>query len=107
VDTMNIKDIPSNILLAVTKYADLKRAEGEAKLARERVAAQLDTIIRNSGEKKPTEAAIANTIKLHPEMEAAETTLLEASHALDKAKAELEFIRAVRDTALFLAKESV
>lgn len=104
---MDIKNIPENLLDAAIKYADLKRAEGEAKLARERVAAQLDTLIRNSGEKKPTEAAIANTIKLHPEMEAAETALLEASHALDKAKAQLEFVRAVKDTSLFLAKESV
>lgn len=104
---MDLKNIPEALLDAAIKYADLKRAEGEAKLARERVAAQLDTIIRNSGDKKPTEAAIANTIKLHPEMEAAETSLLEASHALDKAKAQLEFIRAVKDTSLFLTKESV
>lgn len=104
---MDIKNIPENLLDAAIQYADLKRAEGEAKLTRERVAAQLDTIIRNSGEKKPTEAAIANTIRLHPEMEAAETALLEASHALDKAKAHLEFVRALRDTSLFLAKESV
>lgn len=104
---MDLKNIPEALLDAAVKYADLKRAEGEAKLARERVAAQLDTLIRNSGEKKPTEAAIANTIKLHPEMEAAETALLEASHALDKVKAQLEFIRAVKDSSLFLAKESV
>jgi hypothetical protein len=104
---VDIKNLPENLLDAAVKYADLKRAEGEAKLARERVAAQLDTIIRSSGEKKPTEAAIANTIKLHPEMEAAEATLLEASHALDKAKAHLEFVRAVKDTSLFLAKETV
>ncbi len=104
---MDIKNIPENLLDAAVKYADLKRAEGEAKLARERVAAQLDIIIRNSGEKKPTEAAIASSIKLHPEMEVAEATLLEASHALDKAKAHLEFIRAVKDTSLFLAKETV
>lgn len=104
---MLLKNIPEMLLDAAVKYADLKRAESEAKLARERVAAQLDTIIRNSGEKKPTEAAIANTIKLHPEMEAAETVLVEASHALDLAKAHLEHVRAVRDTSLFLAKETV
>lgn len=104
---MDLKNIPEALLDAAIKYADLKRAEGEAKLTRERISAQLDTIIRNSGDKKPTEAAIANTIKLHPEMEAAESTLLEASHALDKAKAQLEFIRAIKDTSLFLAKESV
>jgi hypothetical protein len=104
---MDLKNIPEALLDAAIKYADLKRTEGEAKLTRERILAQLDTIIRNTGEKKPTEAAIVNTIKIHPEMEGAETALLEASHALDKAKAQLEFIRAVRDASLFLAKESV
>ena len=103
---MDINDIPNAILDAAIKYGDARRAESEAKLARDIRTVDLDTLVRNSGEKKPTEAAIANFIKGHPEMIEAEQNLINASHKLDIARAELERIRAVRDVALASAKEN-
>lgn len=104
---MDIKNIPEAILAAAVKYGDARRAESEAKLARDIKAVDLDTLVRNSGEKKPTENAISNFIKGHPEMIDAEKSLILATHALDVARAELERVRAVRDVALVTSKENV
>lgn len=104
---MDIKNIPDAILAAAIEYGNARRAESEARLARDIKAVDLDTLVRNSGEKKPTEAAITNFIKGHPEMLEAEQSLIVASHKLDMVRAELERIRAVRDVALSTSKENV
>jgi hypothetical protein len=95
-----METIAEEIHLIGLKLAELVKAETEAKLTRERVAAQLDTLIRQGSDKKPTEAAIANSVKLHPEMETAEAVLVAATYAKDVARADYEYVRTKKEIML-------
>jgi hypothetical protein len=100
-----LKNLPEALLSVSLKLADAKKVEAEAKLSRERTYSQLDTLIRNSGDKKPAETAISTAIKGHPEMEAAEIALVNASYEVDKLRAERDYLLVQKDVLLALHKE--
>lgn len=95
-------EIPQLLLQQGLTLAEAKKAEALAKLAKEKAASELDAIARESlgGEKKPTEAAIANWVKSHPSMQNAEQLLVDASFELDKVRASYETLKAKKDILL-------
>lgn len=97
--------IPSLLLNQGLLLAEAKKAEALAKLAKEKTSSELDALARESlgGEKKPTEAAIANWIKIHPSMQNAEQHLVDAGYELDKVRASYETLKAKKDILLAVA----
>lgn len=67
--------------------ADAARDVDEAKEALEILIAEKDMEIRDSADKKPTESAIANMIKMDKDVQDAQQTLTEARHSLAKLQA--------------------
>lgn len=97
-------NLPAEVLAWGLKLAESKRDEAKAKQTRERVAAELDKEARDvlSGDKKPTEASIAAWVKMHPDMQSAETAVIDASFQTDHARAVVESLHTKKDMLVLL-----
>lgn len=105
-----LQGLPELLSTVGATLAERKREEALAKLTKEKTSSELDALARESlgGDKKPTEAAIANWIKSHPAMQNAEQVLVEASYQVDVVRASYEALRASKDIFVtLLEKESV
>jgi len=89
------------------KFACAKQEESLAKLSRDTTAADLDVGAREalSGEKKPTEAAVAAWVSKHPAMQAAEKEVIAATFSVDRVRAIWEALRAKRDMLVGLGAQ--
>lgn len=89
------------------KLAFAKQTEALAKLAKEVMAADLDTLAREAlaGDKKPTEATVAAWITRHPSMQEAEKAMIAATFEFDRVRAVFEALRAKRDMLVGLGAQ--
>lgn len=103
-----LQEIPALLLNQGLLLAEAKKNEALAKLAKEKTSSELDAMARETlgGDKKPTEAAIANWIKSHPAMQNAEQHLIDVGYELDKVRASYETLKAKKDILLALFTES-
>lgn len=102
--TAEFTKLASDMLQWGQNLAHRKHEEVEAKQARDILAAELDARARDAlaGDKKPTEAAIAAWVKVHPDMQNAEAALAEAAFQVDDTRAMVEALHAKKEMLILL-----